>query len=179
MLYIYGATAHAKIVVETAEELQIEIGGLIDKSLIIEDVFDYTVSLQHEVKNEDEQFFIAIRNAGLRQRTVTEKLDCTYISLIHPKAIVSKRAEIGEGTIILPGAYIAPDVQIGNHCIIGANAVIESNTIIEDFVNLGANTSIASNVLIGKGSEINSNISIAAEITVSKESLIENSLYKI
>ncbi|UIR56044.1 hypothetical protein LZQ00_17485 [Sphingobacterium sp. SRCM116780] len=173
MLYICGATAHAKIAIETAEELQIEIAGLIDKSLLIEDVFNYQVNLQHEVKNELERFFIAIHDTGLRERIVLENQNWTYLSLIHPKAIVSKRAEIGHGTIILPGAYIAPDVQIGNHCIIASNAVITSNSVIEDFVNIGPNSSIGSNVLIGKGSEISGNINIPAEETIMRDSSIE------
>lgn len=176
MLYIYGATAHAKVAVETAEELHIDISGLIDKSLLIESVFDYPVTLRHEVNSEDEQFFIAVHDSGLRQRIVLENHTWTYCSLIHPKANISKRAEIGKGTIILPGASIAPDVQIGNHCIISSNAVIASNTIIEDFVNIGPNSSIGSNVLIGRGSEISANIHIPAEKTIAKDSFIETAL---
>ncbi|WP_051960109.1 hypothetical protein [Sphingobacterium sp. ML3W] len=173
MLYIYGATAHAKVAVETAEELQIEIAGLIDKSLLIGDVFDYPVTLHHESKDENEVFFIAVHDSGLRQRIVSDNHSWDYISLIHPNAYVSKRAEIGHGTIILPGASIAPDVQIGNHCIISSNAVIASNTIIEDFVTIGPNSSIGSHVLIGKGSEISGNICIPAEETIMKDSFIE------
>jgi len=172
MLYIYGATAHAKTAVDVAEDLAIEIGGLIDKSLLIEDVFDYEVQLHHQVEGTEEDFFIAVKNPGLRQRIVSENADWNYQTLIHPKAYVSKRAEIGEGTIILPGASIAPDVQIGNHCVIAGSAVIESNTIIEDFVNIGPNVSIGANVLVGRGSEIKANTRIEDEETIPKESII-------
>ncbi len=164
MLYIYGATAHAKTAVDVAEDLAIEIGGLIDKSLLIEDVFDYEVQLHHQIKDEVEP--------GLRERIVSENADWNFQTLIHPKAYVSKRAEIGEGTIILPGASIAPDVQIGNHCIIAGSAVIESNTIIEDFVNIGPNVSVGANVLVGRGSEIKANTRIEDEETIPKESII-------
>ncbi|MNL03233.1 putative acetyltransferase EpsM [compost metagenome] len=173
MLYIYGATAHAKVAVETAEEVHIRIAGLIDKSLLIASVFDYPVNLHHEVKSDDEQFFIAVYDPGLRQRIVLENPSWEYCSLLHPQAHISKRAEIGRGTIILPGASIAPDVQIGNHCIISSNAVIASNTIIEDFVNIGPNSTIGSHVLIGRGSEITANIHIQAEETIAKDSCIE------
>lgn len=176
MLYIYGATAHAKVAVETAEELHIRILGLIDKSLLIASVFDYPVKLRHEVNNDDEQFFIAVHDSGLRQRIVLENHSWAYCSLLHPKANISKRAEVGKGTIVLPGASIAPDVQIGNHCIISSNAVIGSNTIIEDFVNIGANSTIGSNVLIGRGSEISANIHIPAEETIAKDSYIETTI---
>jgi sugar O-acyltransferase (sialic acid O-acetyltransferase NeuD family) len=172
MLYIYGATAHAKTAVDVAEDLAIEIGGLIDKSLLIEDVFDYEVQLHHQVKDVEEDFFVAVKNPGLRERIVSENAEWNFQTLIHPKAYVSKRAEIGEGTIILPGASIAPDVQIGNHCIIAGSAVIESNTIIEDFVNIGPNVSVGANVLVGRGSEIKANTRIEDEETIPKESVI-------
>lgn len=173
MLYIYGATAHAKVAVETAEELQIAIAGLIDKSLLIADVFDYPVELHQEINPKENQVFIAVYDSGLRERIASEHVAWDYCSLIHPKAHVSKRAEIGNGTLILPGATIAPDVQIGNHCVIGSNVVIASNTIIEDFVTIGPNSSIGSNVLIGRGSEISSNIHIPSEETIVKNSYIE------
>ncbi|WP_293946619.1 MULTISPECIES: hypothetical protein [unclassified Sphingobacterium] len=172
MLYIYGATAHAKTAVDVAEDLDIEIGGLIDKSLLIEDLFDYEVQLHHQIKDATENFFIAVKNPGLRERIVSENPEWNFQSLIHPKAHVSKRAEIGEGCIILPGAIIAPDVQIGDHCVISSAAVIESNTIIEDFVNIGPNVSIGANVLVGRGSEIKANTHIEDEETVPKESVI-------
>lgn len=172
MLYIYGATAHAKTAVDTAEELNIPIGGLIDKSLLIEDIFEYDVALHHTETHSDDVFFIAIKNPGLRERIVSENRNWQYSNLIHPRAFVSKRAELGQGTIVLPGASIAADVQIGDHCIIASSAVIESNTIIEDFVNIGPNTSIGANVLIGRNSEITANVSIQDEATIPKESII-------
>ena len=173
MLYIYGATAHAKTAVDVAEDLEIKIGGLIDKSLLIEDVFDYEVQLHHQVKDASENFFVAVKNPGLRERIVSENPEWSFQSLIHPKAYVSKRAEIGEGCIILPGAAIAPDVQIGNHCIISGSAVIESNTIIEDFVNIGPNVSIGTNVLVGRGSEIKANTHIEDEEVIPKGSIVQ------
>lgn len=172
MLYIYGATAHAKTAVDIAEDLAIEIGGLIDKSLLIEDIFDYEVQLHHQSKDAAEHFFVAVKNPGLRARIVAENPGWNFQSLVHPRAHVSKRAEIGEGSIVLPGATIAADVQIGNHCIISGSAVIESNTIVEDFVNIGSNVSIGANVLVGRGSEIKANTRIEDEATIAKESVL-------
>ena len=171
MLYIYGATAQAKMAVDVAEDLNIEIGGLIDKSLLIEDLFDYAVQLHHQTPDVNDIFFVAVKNPGLRERIVSENAAKDFQTLVHPQAYVSKRAEIGDGSIVLPGAYIAPDVQIGSHCIISASAVIESNTIIEDFVNIGSNASIGANVLIGRGSEIKANTRIDDEETIAKESV--------
>jgi len=164
MLFIYGATAHAKMVIETAELCRYHIAGLIDKSLLIKEVLDYPVTLTLPAgASEEAEYFVAILDAGLRKRTVLDLSTTTFATLIHPQAYVSPRAEIGKGTIIMPGAVIHPDVQIGEHCIIGSNAVLHSNTIIEDFVTLGANVSIASQVLIQETATLCANAVVEQE----------------
>ncbi len=51
---------------------------------------------------------------------------------IHPAAVVSPDAKIGEGTEIGPYSIIGPDVTIGKNTIIGPHAVIERHTDIGD-----------------------------------------------
>lgn len=174
MLYIYGATAHAKMAIEIAEDLGFTIGGLIDKSLLIEEVFNVPVSLKFEEREYDgDTFFVAIHDAGLRERTVQDLGDQFFETLVHHRAHVSRRAEIEDGTIVFPGAAINPDVQIGVHVLIGNNAVIESNTIIEDFINIGSNTSIGTGVLISHGADIGANVRIANQVNIGKYARID------
>lgn len=54
---------------------------------------------------------------------------------IHPSAVVSESASIGEGTWIEAGAVIGENVEIGAHCRIGANAVI-SHAVIGNHVRI-------------------------------------------
>lgn len=174
MLYIYGATAHAKMAIEIAEDLGFTIGGLIDKSLLLEEVFNIPVKLGYEAgEYNGDTFFVAVQNAGLRERTVVDNGDKFYDTLVHHRAHVSRRAEIEDGTIVFPGAAINPDVQIGKHVLIANNAVIASNTIVEDFVNIGANTTVGTGVLIGKGTEVGDNVSIANGVTIGQYVTIE------
>lgn len=49
---------------------------------------------------------------------------------IHPTAIVSPEAHLGEGVEIGPYSIIGPDVHIGAHTVIAAHVVIESHTDI-------------------------------------------------
>ncbi|MEW6259402.1 MAG: acyl-ACP--UDP-N-acetylglucosamine O-acyltransferase [Thermodesulfobacteriota bacterium] len=64
--------------------------------------------------------------------------------MIHPTAIVSPEAVIGENVTIGPYAVIGDDVTIGNHTTIGAHAVIDSHTTIGEhcqifqFASIGA-----------------------------------------
>lgn len=61
---------------------------------------------------------------------------------IHATAIISKTAEIGEGTIISPYAVIGPGVKIGNDCEIGAHVTLECTI-------MGAGCTVKSGSCIG------------------------------
>jgi len=54
------------------------------------------------------------------------------MSEIHPTAVISEGAEIGEGTSIGPYSVIGPDVKMGKNNIIQAHAVIEGRTTMGD-----------------------------------------------
>lgn len=62
------------------------------------------------------------------------KLILSYRKFEPATAMVSPKAEIGEGTIIEPGAFVADHVKIGRNCIIHANVTINNHVVIGDNV---------------------------------------------
>lgn len=62
---------------------------------------------------------------------------------IHPSAIVSPQARIGQGVVIGPHAVIEGDVAIGEGCQIGAHAVIRR------FTTLGAQNRVHEGAVLG------------------------------
>lgn len=61
---------------------------------------------------------------------------------IHPTAVVSEHAIIGDGTKIWMSAQIREDTRIGRNCIIGRNVYIENG------VTLGDNCKVQNNALL-------------------------------
>jgi UDP-N-acetylglucosamine acyltransferase len=62
---------------------------------------------------------------------------------IHPNAIVSSKAKIGDNNIIHPFAIINDDVEIGDNCEIGPGAVLYDGARIGNRVRIFQNASIA------------------------------------
>lgn len=62
---------------------------------------------------------------------------------IHPTAIVSSKAKIGDNNIISPFAIIEDDVEIGNDCQIGPSVVIYDGARIGNRVKIKQAASIA------------------------------------
>ncbi|TDS15688.1 LbetaH domain-containing protein [Sphingobacterium paludis] len=170
-IYVYGATAQAKMTIDLLERLDIAVEGCIDKSLLLDSVLGYYVELNHQYDSEA-NYVLAIRNAGLRKRTFEDLSLRNFPVLVDPDAYVSKHTEVEAGTVIFAKAVLMPDVQIGQQVLIDSGAVIHSNTIIEDFVNIGANVHIGSNVLVGEGVEIGANSVVDNEVTLAPFTII-------
>jgi acetyltransferase EpsM len=165
-MYLYGASGHGKVVAEIAEECGYNIEAYIDENPSKERVLNYTVI--HEAPPYAIEVLISIGNNRLRKRVVNRSEHFNYVTLLHPKAILSKRLKIEEGTIVMPGVTVNAAVKIGKHCIINTNASIDHDCIIEDFVHISPNVALAGNVYVGEGSHIGIGASVIQGIEIGK-----------
>lgn len=86
---------------------------------------------------------------------------------IHPTAIVSSNAQIGEGVTIKPYAIIEDDVIIGNNCVIG------SHSVIQKFTKLGSNNKIdPHSVLGGLAQDISFDVSSETWLEIGDDNII-------
>lgn len=58
------------------------------------------------------------------------------VTLIHPSAYVSPRAQVEEGTVILPKAVVNTGCHIGRGCIINLGAIVDHGCILEPGVHV-------------------------------------------
>jgi UDP-N-acetylglucosamine acyltransferase len=65
------------------------------------------------------------------------------MNTIHPTALVSNKAKIGDNNIIHPFTIIEDDVEIGNDCEIGPSAVLYNGSRIANRVKINQGASIA------------------------------------
>ncbi|MGA7722387.1 MAG: acyl-ACP--UDP-N-acetylglucosamine O-acyltransferase [Ignavibacteriaceae bacterium] len=65
------------------------------------------------------------------------------MNTIHPTAIVSSKAELGNNVTILPYSIIEDNVVIGDNCIIGPGAVIYNGARIGNRVRIHQSASVA------------------------------------
>ena len=67
-----------------------------------------------------------------------------YPILIHPSVIISKRCEVGRGSIILPGCVICGRSKIGEFSFLNCGSIVEHDVIVESFSSLGLGTMVKS-----------------------------------
>lgn len=167
MIYLYGASGHAKVIIEMAEELSIAVLGLIDANPMINELLNYPVSTTMPTVSNllSSSFVISIGNNRIRKE-IAQKLRVNYITIIHPKNTISSRSEINEGTVIMAGVTINSCTKIGKHVIINTNASIDHDCIIEDFVHISPNAALAGNVHVGEGTHVGIGASIIQGIKI-------------
>jgi sugar O-acyltransferase (sialic acid O-acetyltransferase NeuD family) len=118
---------------------------------------------------------VAIGSSADRRKIVLELLRVEHVrfaTLVHPLAWISRRVEIGPGTVIDAGALISPDAKIGEHVILNNNCTIGHDTVIEDYVTVAPNASVAGEVHIGEGCDIGANCTIIQKKSIGHWSVV-------
>lgn len=168
-MILYGASGHGKVVIETLEAL----GKGID--FIVDDNPDITELLGYDVKcntGRYDEAIISIGSPEIRKKISNEILVDSYYTAIHPAAIVSKRAILGEGTVILEGAIVQSGSAVGKHCIINVGASICHDCQILDFVHIAPHAILCGNVSVGEGSWIGAGAVIKQGVSIGSNAII-------
>ncbi len=172
-LCLYGAGGHAKVIAEIAEELGVHIRGVFDNSLLIEKILNmYPVyhNLEHISAWNSLVFIVAVGNNTHRKRIVEQELLGTrdFATLVHPAAVISRRADIDRGSVVMAGATVNVGAEIGQHCIINTNASIDHDCVIGNYVHISPNAALAGNVWVGEGTHVGIGATVIQGIKIGK-----------
>ena len=149
-MYLYGASGHAKVIIDILNASGIKVDALFDDDPSIKELL--SIPVRHQWNGES-PVVVSVGN-NLSRRQIAEKLDCEFGTIIHPTAVVSPFSTIGEGSVVMQGAVIQSDVKMGKHCILNTGASIDHECIIEDYVHISPQATLCGNVQVGEGAWI-------------------------
>lgn len=166
-LTIIGASGQGKVVAEIAFLCGYdEIEFLDDNENLIACGEWPVVGTSAQAQNIDNDIFVAIGNATIREKLMEEFGDKNAPILIHPSAVVSPSARIGKGTVVMAGAVINPDVIIGEGCIVNTCASIDHDCSISDYVHVSVGAHICGSVDVGKNTWIGAGAIVSNGISI-------------
>lgn len=174
MKYLYGASGHAKVVLDIIKSNSDFVSGIFDD--------DIDKNKFHEVKylglyegndqiNINDEVLISIGNNQIR-KSITRTIKHRFFTAFHKECILSTTCKIGVGTVVMSYAVVNANAIIGNHCIINTAAIIEHDCILEDFVHIAPNSTLTGNVNVGEGSLIGVGSVVIPGINIGKWCLI-------
>ncbi len=167
-MYLYGASGHAKVIMDILAANSIRVKALVDDNVILNEL--HSVPVIHSA-NGCSPFIISIGNNKIR-KSIAERLDTVFTKAVHPSAIISPYAQIDVGTVVMQGAIIQADTRIGKHCIINTSATVDHDCVIEDYVHISPNASLCGNVCVGEGTQIGVGAVVVPGVKIGKWSLI-------
>jgi sugar O-acyltransferase (sialic acid O-acetyltransferase NeuD family) len=179
-IILFGAGGHALSVIDVIETTKkFKILFLIDNF----DGFVENYQVYKEKKNLEyykkytKNVFISIghiKNPAPRIKLFKELKEKKFIfpKIISPNAYVSRRTEIGDGTIIMHHALVNSNVKIGSNCIINSKALIEHGTEIESNCHVSTASIINGDCKIKKNSFIGSNSVVIQKTKIKQNSII-------
>lgn len=170
---IIGAGGHGRVVADIVEAAGDTVAGFLDDAA--ETRFSGAWSILGTTadtwKYPDCRFVIAVGNNAARKK-LAERLDLKWYTAVHPSAVVSPSARLGEGTVVMPRAVVNSGARVGRHAILNTACVVEHDNVLGDFVHLSPAAALGGTVSVGEGTHIGigacvcNNVSICAGCVV-------------
>jgi sugar O-acyltransferase (sialic acid O-acetyltransferase NeuD family) len=95
-----------------------------------------------------------------------------FVSIIHPRAVVSPSAQIGSGSVVLAGAVVGAGVTLGRHALLFSQTVVEHGSQLGDFVStapgvmIGGDVTVGPRSFIGIGASVSHGVDIGHDVVV-------------
>lgn len=165
---LIGGSGHAKVIMDCIRASSGEVAGILDDGMetgtsvlgvpVLGKTADYEAHRNH-------RFVIAIGNNAVRRR-IAEKMNVLWGTVIHPAAVVSPHAVIGEGTVVMPNAVINAGAEIGSHCIINTGAIVEHDNRLADFAHISPKAALGGTVTVGEGTHVGIGACVRNNVTI-------------
>lgn len=167
-MYLFGASGHAKVVIDIIEQNGSEILGFFDDDPNRKQLWHYPVIGNDKAhKPEHSPCIITIGNNAIRKR-IAQKLDTEYCNALHPSSVIDRRVKIGTGTVVMASATINADTSIGSHVIINTSSSIDHDCFIGDFVHVAPNATLCGGVEVGEGTLIGAGATVIPMVKIGK-----------
>ena len=176
---LIGAGGHAKELLDALDLLGMEVIGLtdLDASRAGQQVSGVPIIGGDEVpslhKPGSIQLVNAIGSIGSMsaRRAAYEKFSkqgFTFADVIHPAAMVSRRAILQAGVQIMAGSIVQADATIALNTIINAGAIVEHDCFVGAHVHLAPGVTLSGAVRIGEATHVGTGATIIQSIQVGK-----------
>lgn len=117
---------------------------------------------------------LGIGNSAVKARLVPKlrNLGAVFPTLIHPRASIGRRVELGEGTIICAGTIATTDLSLGSFNTININVTIGHDVRMQDYVTVAPGVHISGQVDIGEGTDMGTGSTVIQGIDIGEWSIV-------
>lgn len=173
-MYLFGASGHGKVV----HDIVRATGGRVDA--FIDDAPAAPTLCGRPVLSGRTGLAPVIVSIGANhvRRLIAGRLGGPFATAVHPSAVVSPTACVGEGTVVMPGAVIGTGATVGRHCIVNTGTVIGPYCHVADFCHIAPHATLCTAVhvgeesMVGVGAVVTDNIHIGSCCTIGARAVV-------
>lgn len=169
-IIVIGSSSFGRLVRLLVEEVGRSFGGFVDDISKGDQVLGTLAQLGEQLLPSDYDVAMGIgyRNLDARWDVFLRGVDAgfSFPPLVHPRAVVSPQASIGEGCILMAGCNVDAFTNIDAGCVlwpgsvvshdshIGHNSFISPNATICGFVSVGSSSFIGAGSVLVDGANL-------------------------
>lgn len=165
-VFLYGASGHAKVVLDIAKRANVKVPCLIDDNRKVTELEG--IPVVHSDKGLS-PLIVTIGDCQIRRKIVKLLENKVYLTLLHPDAIIAESVELGIGTVVMAGAILNPGVRVGNHCIINTGASLDHDVLLDDYVHIAPHCTLCGGVSVGEGTWVGAGTTVIQGIQIGKD----------
>ena len=180
---VLGGGGHAKVLIDALLATSIVVAGIIDPDPLLTGARVLGVPVlggDAVVKEFPSGEVLLVNGLGsvalpLRRKQLFEQFKeqgYRFATVIHPSAVISSYAEMGEGVQVMAGALIQAGCRIGINAIINTRASVDHDCIIGDHVHVAPGATLSGGVVIGNISHIGTAATVVQGIRIGEASIV-------
>ena len=176
-VYLFGASGHGKVVKDILNANGVKVEAFVDDNLRVDECSGRKVL--HDA-NGLSPIIVSIGVNRIRKIVVERLLadantigsTLEFATAIHPSAVISPTAKIGEGTVVMAGAVINADAVIGKHCIVNTGSTVDHDCVIGDYCHIAPGAHVSGGTHIGEGTWIGVGACVIQCLNIGKDCMI-------
>jgi sugar O-acyltransferase (sialic acid O-acetyltransferase NeuD family) len=180
---IVGAGGHAQVIADLIQERRnlgegIELLGFLDDDPAAP-INSFTLaprigSLDSLERLECDGVVIGIGDNRMREKLFARAKGFGHrmITLVHPRAVVSSLARIGEGTVLFGGTVVNTGAVIGDNVIINTGATVDHHNHIEAHVHVAPGVHLGGTVTVKRGAFLGIGAVVLPNTTIGEWSVV-------
>lgn len=175
---VLGAGGHARPVIEALRAMGHDVAGLLDDDATAPvlgcPVLGGMAALAALRRKGIGAAVVAIGDNASRARlgALCRSRDFAMPAVIHPAALVSPSARLGEGAQVMARAVIGPEAAIGPLVLVNTGAIVEHECRLEEAAHLGPGAVLCGGVRIGARALVAAGAVVRPGVTVGQGALV-------
>lgn len=156
-IVVIGAGSHAKVVIEAIRACGGEVVGVIDRSPSTSHVLGAPVigcdELLPRLRAQGlDSVVVGLGQNTLRQRIGAQVRTLGFVlpTIVHPSALISPSAQLGDGAVVMARAVVGTEAAIGDLTIVNTGAVLDHDNRLAAAAHVAPGCALAGNVLVGE-----------------------------